>query len=47
MAPNRARPSASARPKPAAAPVTTATFPDRSVVFVVRGERLDSVNFNL
>src|SRR5579875_4088760 len=34
-APARAKPIASARPRPAAAPVTTATFPDRSVAFVL------------
>jgi hypothetical protein len=35
VAPARAKPIASARPNPAAAPVTTATFPDRSVAFVL------------
>ncbi len=35
VAPSRARPTASARPSPAAAPVTTATLPDRSVTFVL------------
>ena len=35
VAPARAKPIASARPSPAAAPVTTATFPDRSVAFVL------------
>src|SRR6201995_2693546 len=35
VAPARAKPIASARPRPAAAPVTTATFPDRSAEFVL------------
>ena len=35
VAPWRARPSASASPRPAAAPVTTATLPERSVAFVL------------
>ena len=35
VAPARAKPIASARPSPAAAPVTTATFPDRSAAFVL------------
>ena len=34
VAPARANPIASARPNPAAAPVTTATSPERSVEFV-------------
>ena len=35
VAPARAKPRASALPSPAAAPVTTATFPERSVAFVL------------
>ncbi len=45
VAPNRARPSASARPKPAAAPVTTATFrTDRSCSWYAASDWTQSIS---